>query len=66
MGFMLNQIVFNDIKVGHLESIYNEDIHVRFFFTPRILTDYSFYFDPEQMKQWWQEGYDYAAQRVRF
>ena len=66
MGFMLNQIVFNDIKVGHLESIYNEDIHVRFFFTPRILTDYSFHFDPEQMKQWWQEGYDYAAQRVRF
>lgn len=66
MGFMLNQIVYDDILIGHLESIYNDDIHVRFFFTPRVLTDYSFYFEPEQMKAWWQEGYDYAKKRVKF
>lgn len=66
MGFMLNQIVYDDIRIGHLESIYNDDLHVRFFFTPRVLTEYSFYFDPEQMKKWWQEGYEYAEKRVKF
>jgi len=66
MGFMLNQIVYDDILIGHLQSIYNDDVHVRFFFTPRVLTDYSFHFDPEQMKGWWKEGFDYAKQRVKF
>lgn len=64
MGFMLSQIVHNDIMIGHLESIYNDDIHVRFFFTPRNLTDYSFHFEPMQMKQWWEEGLEYAARRI--
>lgn len=66
MGFMLNQIVYDDILIGHLQSIYNDDIHVRFFFTPRVLTDYSFYFDPTQMKSWWKEGFEYAEKRVNF
>ncbi len=66
MGFMLNQIVYDDILIGHLESIYNDDLHVRFFFTPRVLTDYSFYFEPKEMRQWWQEGFDYAKKRVKF
>lgn len=66
MGFMLNQIVYDDILIGHLESIYNDDIHVRFFFTPRVLTDYSFYFEPAQMKAWWKEGFEYAKERVKF
>lgn len=64
LGFMLNQIVYDDIRIGHLQSIYNDDIHVRFFFTPRVLTDYSFYFDPVQMKGWWDEGYKYAEERL--
>ncbi len=64
IGFMLNQIVYDDIRIGHLQSIYNDDIHIRFFFTPRVLTDYSFYFDPEIMKDWWEEGYKYANDRI--
>jgi len=64
LGFMLSQIVYDDIRIGHLQSIYNDDIHVRFFFTPRVLTDYSFHFDPQQMRDWWQEGYEYAAERL--
>lgn len=66
MSFMLSQIVYDDIRIGHMESIYNDDLHVRFFFTPRVLTEYSFYFEPKQMKSWWQEGYEYAQKRVRF
>jgi len=64
LGFMLNQIVYDDIRIGHLQSIYNDDIHVRFFFTPRVLTNYSFHFDPQQMKAWWKEGYQYAEERL--
>jgi len=66
MGFMLSQIVYDDILIGHLQSIYNEDIHVRFFFTPRVLTEYSFHFDPIEMKSWWEEGLEYAEKRVKF
>ena len=64
LGFMLNQIVYDDIRIGHLQSIYNDDIHVRFFFTPKVLTNYSFHFDPEQMNSWWEEGYSYAEERL--
>ena len=65
MQFMLNQIAYDDILIGHLQSIYNENIHVKYFFTPRLLTEYSFYFDPEQMSQWWEEGYEYARSRMK-
>lgn len=64
MAFMLQQIAYDDILIGHLQSIYNENVKVKFFFTPRLLTEYSFYFDPEQMSQWWNEGYAYARQRM--
>jgi predicted patatin/cPLA2 family phospholipase len=62
MDFMLEQIISDDIHRGYIESIYNDKVKVRFFYTPRILTKYSFYFQPEQMKEWWQEGYDYAKE----
>ncbi len=58
--FMQKQIVYDDILIGHLEGIFNRDVNVNFIFTPRILTEYSFYFDPKQMRTWWEEGYEYA------
>lgn len=65
MGFMLDQIAHDDILIGHLQSIYNDKIKLRFHFTPRLLTDHSFYFNPIQMRAWWQEGYEYAAERMK-
>lgn len=65
MQFMLRQIAYDDILIGHLQSIYNENIHIRFFFTPRLLTEHSFYFDPEQMSDWWDEGYEYAVTKLQ-
>ena len=59
MDFMLNQIRQDDIFIGNLESIYN-DVHMRFYYTPRILTENSFIFDPTQMLEWWNEGYEYG------
>ena len=60
LDFMLMQIARNDIYIGQLESIYNKHVDIRLFFTPRVLTEHSFYFQPSQMKKWWEEGYQYA------
>ncbi len=60
MQFMNYQLGRHDILIGHLESIYNDDVKVNFIFSPRELTEHSFLFDPAQMKAWWQEGYEYA------
>lgn len=64
LAFTLAQIAYDDIMIGHLESIYNDNVKVKFFFTPRLLTKYSFHFDPQQMKEWWKEGYDHAEKRM--
>jgi len=64
MQFMNYQLGRHDILIGHLESIYNDDVKVNFIFSPRELTEHSFMFDPGQMKSWWQEGYEYA--KVKF
>ena len=63
MQFMHHQLSKHDILIGHLESIYNDDVKVNFIFTPRVLTEYSFYFDPEQMAEWWDEGFEYAKKK---
>jgi len=64
LQFMNYQLGRHDILIGHLESIYNDDVKVNFIFSPRELTEHSFMFDPIQMKSWWQEGYEYA--KVKF
>lgn len=64
MQFMNYQLGRHDILIGHLESIYNDDVKVNFIFAPRELTEHSFMFDPVQMKAWWHEGYEYA--KVKF
>jgi predicted patatin/cPLA2 family phospholipase len=60
LDFMLNQIGNQDIKIGTLESIYNKNIKFNFYYTPRVLTEHSFYFNPKLMKEWWVEGYEYG------
>lgn len=64
MDFMLSQISHDDIYIGHLESIYNKGLNIRFFFTPRVLTEHSFYFVPKLMQQWWREGFEEAKKVV--
>ena len=66
MGFMLDQIAYDDIYIGHLQSIYDDRVTIRFHFTPRLLTEHSFYFDPLQMRSWWVEGYEFAEKRMRY
>ncbi len=61
MDFMHNRISRNDLYIGHLQSVYDNSVHVNFIFTPRVLTEHSFLFDPVQMTSWWNEGIEYAA-----
>ncbi len=65
MQFMLGQMVHDDIFIGHLFSIYDPGVKVNFFFTPRELTPYSYYFDKEQMNNWWDEGLEFGHKRCR-
>jgi predicted patatin/cPLA2 family phospholipase len=55
-NFLLNQGSLDDITIGQLEAI-NKSVDIHFYFTPRILSEQVFVFDPEQMTNWWSEGY---------
>ncbi|GGZ15187.1 hypothetical protein GCM10007049_04050 [Echinicola pacifica] len=59
--FMLNQISNDDIAIGKLQSS-QQKINLNFYYPPRVLTEHSLIFDPVQMKEWWQEGFDFAKQ----
>ena len=61
MQFMLRQIAQDDLHIGQMENVYNAEVRLNFHFTPRLLTEHSFFFHPKKMKEWWQEGYENAA-----
>jgi len=65
MDFMHHQLAKQDLMIGYLESIYNKNVKVNFYFTPRLLTKFSFYFDPDQMSEWWDEGFQYAKDNFK-
>ena len=54
--FMLNQISVDDITIGQLEAK-QRNVDIQFYYTPRVLSEQVFIFDPEQMTEWWNEGY---------
>jgi len=57
--FMGEQIERHNIQVGRLKAREN-NCQLRLFHTPRVLTTNSLVFNPSEMKQWWQEGYEHA------
>lgn len=57
--FMLQQISFDDLDLGHLESMQRQ-VELFCYHTPRLLTENSFIFDPGQMSAWWEEGHQSA------
>lgn len=56
-GFMLNQIALDDLLIANLQAA-NNNVDISFFYVDRVLTTQSFIFNAEEMKQWWQEGYE--------
>lgn len=59
-SFMLEQISLDDLDLGHFESLHRQ-VQVNCYHTPRLLTENSFIFDPEQMAGWGEEGYHHAS-----
>ena len=57
--FMLSQIERDDIALGHLAGL-NKKVRIKFYYTPRLLTDNAFIFRPERMAKWWEEGLEFA------
>lgn len=51
-----------DILIGKLAGI-NKKININYYYTPRQLTENPLWFDPDQMKQWWEEGFEYAKSK---
>lgn len=57
--FMNQQIKQKDKVIGELISM-NNNIDVKIYQTPRKLIENSLIFQPKLMKQWWQEGIEFA------
>jgi len=55
--FMLNQIALDDLLIANLQAT-NQNVTLAFYYINRLLTTRSFIFDAEEMRQWWQEGYE--------
>ncbi len=64
LDFMLHQIAKDEKYIGLLQSLHF-GLKVRYFHTPRILTENPLNFDPEIMGQWWDEGKRFAEKMVR-
>ena len=62
LKFMNVQNSAKDIAIGKLVGL-NRKIDINYYYTPYHLTDNPLLFDPEQMKQWWNEGYEFAKSR---
>lgn len=57
--FMNDQIVLDNLKVGQMLAKEHK-VKLRVFYTPRVLTTNSLVFDQNEMKKWWQEGWEHA------
>lgn len=58
-NFMMDRIEYQNIKIGKYEARF-KDATINFYYTPTMLTTNSLVFNKEEMKKWWQSGYEYA------
>ncbi len=61
-GFLLDQVEYHDIVEGKLAAM-NKKVKLNIYYTPTKLTENSLVFNKKAMKQWWQEGYEYAEKK---
>ncbi|MCF6132430.1 patatin-like phospholipase family protein [Flavobacterium wongokense] len=59
---LLNQVEKHDITIGKLAAK-NKNVKLNLYYTPTYLTNNALIFNKEKMKQWWQQGYDYAKNK---
>lgn len=59
---LLTQVERHDITIGKLAAK-NKNVKLNLYYTPTTLTNNALIFNKEKMKQWWQQGYDYAKNK---
>jgi predicted patatin/cPLA2 family phospholipase len=61
-GFLLDQVEYHDVVEGKLAAL-NKKVKLTTYYTPVQLTENSLVFNKVAMKEWWQQGFDYAKER---
>ena len=59
---LLTQVEKHDITIGKLAAK-NKNVKLNLYYTPTTLTNNALIFNKIKMKQWWQQGYDYAKNK---
>ncbi len=62
-SYMLDQVERHDTVVGKLAATHKE-VALNLYYTPSKLTENSLIFDKKLMRSWWQQGYEYAAEKA--
>lgn len=62
--FMSDQIEADNVKVGRLLAR-EQGVQLRTFFTPKVLTTNSLVFDQQEMRKWWEAGWNHAHSIVQ-
>ena len=60
-SFLMDQVEYHDIAVGKLAATYR-DVSLNLYYTPSRLTENSLIFNKRLMKDWWQQGFEHAAE----
>lgn len=58
----LDQIEQHDISIGKLLAT-NKNVKLNLYYTPTKLTDNALIFNKNEMKKWWEQGYEYAQNK---
>ncbi len=58
-GYMINQIAVNDIEIAKM-LCKQEKVRINYYYIPYALTDNPLVFNPDQMRKWWLDGYEYG------
>ena len=63
-SFVLDQVEYHDVIEGKLAAL-NKNVKLNIYYTPTKLTENSLVFNKKLMTEWWKQGYDYAATKVK-
>jgi len=59
-SFMINQIAIDNINRSKMKGK-EKNLKINYYYIPNELTNNVLLFEPERMKQWWEEDYHYAS-----
>ncbi|TXE15120.1 patatin-like phospholipase family protein [Seonamhaeicola algicola] len=61
-GHLLDRMERNDVTIGKLAAI-AKDVELNLYYTPSKLTENSLIFNKKLMRNWWQQGFEYAKDK---